>query len=258
MPSTLYQKHNYLNKNILYLKNTSIVEYDIHSAGTCILYELGLIKKETFNYLMSLEKEIRNIHVGNLLRDNPSWNKLQMEGFSNVMRRFMELNKIEDDDILTINKDSITLINKRIRHLIIDDLYEFRVVGEYNAYMYLNKKQLYINYKSLKFNTRGFGDETVEIQQDYFISFILSTMVIDSKHSNKQEVYNQIKNFRSQFLNKELEDEYYYDLEEGGYTYSLGGTVILTEYKAPDKNLYYLDNNYTYIEGLIKLLLITE
>ena len=256
MSSKLYEKHNYLNKNILYLKNTSIIEYDIHSAGTCILYELGLIKEDNFKYLMSLDKFTRNVYIGRLLKKHPKWNKLQMNGFSDVMRRFIELNNIEDNEILSIKKDSITIIGRPIKKLKVDNLYEFHIDGKYNSYMYLKKKEIYIDTKTMGFNTKNFGETVLEVQTEYFINFILSLMILDSKRNNKNLIYSELKNFRSQFLNRELDHDYYYDLDEDGYVYNFNGTILRSMYKSEDKNLYSIDNNYSYLEDLIKLLLI--
>lgn len=256
MSSTLYEKHNYLNKNIRYLKNTSIIEYDIHAAGTCILYELGLIKKELFEYLMSLDKFTRNRLVGDLLAQHPKWNKLQMKGFSDVMKRFMEENNIEDRDILSIKKDSIVLIgSKVIRSLFIDNLYQFNITGKYNNYMYLKEKELYINSKTLNYDTKNFNKDVLEVQSDYFINFILSTIVLNSERDNRNEVFSSLKYFRSKFLNKELEDEYYFDLDEGSYIFNYNGTILSTSYKDNNKN-YSIDNNYSYLEELIQLLFV--
>ena len=256
MSSTLYEKHNYLNKNIRYLKNTSIIEYDIHAAGTCILYELGLIKKELFEYLMSLDKFTRNRLVGDLLAQHPKWNKLQMKGFSDVMKRFMEVNNIEDKDILSIKKDSIVLIgSKIIRTLYIDNLYQFNITGKYNNYMYLKEKELYINSKTLDYDTKNFNKDVLEVQSDYFINFILSTIVLNSERDNRNEVFSSLKYFRSKFLNKELEDEYYFDLDEGSYIFNYNGTILSTSYKDNNKN-YSIDNNYSYLEELIQLLFV--
>lgn len=256
MSSTLYEKHNYLNKNIRYLKNTSIIEYDIHAAGTCILYELGLIKKELFEYLMSLDKFTRNRLVGDLLAQHPKWNKLQMKGFSDVMKRFMDVNNIEDKDILSIKKDSIVLIgSKIIRTLYIDNLYQFNITGKYNNYMYLKEKELYINSKTLDYDTKNFNKDVLEVQSDYFINFILSTIVLNSERDNRNEVFSSLKYFRSKFLNKELEDEYYFDLDEGSYIFNYNGTILSTSYKDNNKN-YSIDNNYSYLEELIQLLFV--
>lgn len=256
MSSNLYEKHNYLNKNIRYLKNTSIIEYDIHAAGTCILYELGLIKKELFEYLMSLDKFTRNRLVGDLLAQHPKWNKLQMKGFSDVMKRFMEENNIEDRDILSIKKDSIVLIgSKVIRSLFIDNLYQFNITGKYNNYMYLKEKELYINSKTLDYDTKNFNKDVLEVQSDYFINFILSTIVLNSERDNRDEVFSSLKYFRSKFLNKELEDEYYFDLDEGSYIFNYNGTILSTSYKDNNKN-YSIDNNYSYLEELIQLLFV--
>ena len=256
MTGTLYTKHNYLNKDIEYLKNTSIIEYDIHAAGTCILYELGLINKNTFNYLMTLDKTTRNIAVGNMLQQHPKWNKAQMNGFSEVMRRFMEKNDIEDSEILSIKKDSIVLLrgSNFIKSLNIDNLYEFRITGKYDTYMYLNGKELYLDSRAKKFDTKNFNKDVLDVQLNYFIGFIFSTLILDSKYGMKKEVYEQLKNFRTLFLGYELDDEYYFDLDDGNYIYNYDGTLLSTIYKSSDKNLYYINNNYSYLESLIKIL----
>lgn len=257
MSCTLYEKHLYLNKDIIYLKNTRIIEYDIHAAGTCILYELGLIKEKTFKYLMSLDKETRNITVGNILVKHPKWNKLQMEGFSDVMRRFMELNDIDDKDVLSINKDSITVINKKkLRNLVIDNLYKVHIEGNFNAYMHLCDKELYLNTETMMFNTKRFSRDVAAIQSDYFINFFMSMMILDSKPNNKNEVFLNIRNFRSAYLNLELDDEYYYDMEHDGYVINnaLDNSKIISKYKRDKKN-YDIKENYRFLEEFMKIIL---
>ena len=54
MVSLLWQKTNYTNRDIDYLKNVLITEYDISSAGMNILYDLGAINSDKYEILKSM------------------------------------------------------------------------------------------------------------------------------------------------------------------------------------------------------------
>ena len=59
MVSLLWQKTNYTNRDIDYLKNVIITEYDISSAGMNILYDLGAINSDKYEILKSMKKHGR-------------------------------------------------------------------------------------------------------------------------------------------------------------------------------------------------------
>lgn len=252
---SLYKKTNYINKEIRYLRDTNIYEYDMVAGGTVILYYSKLISEGTFKYLISLDKFTRNVHVGNLLLQNPSWNKIQVNGFKDAIKVFMSINKLDDDDVLSINKDSITIINKKCNNLYIyDGLLEFRLDGKYNNYMNLYNKEIYCSSKDYSYNTRNFSNKVLLYQEDYFISFIISSIIIDN-NSSKQELFLHFKNFRSNFLNRKLDDNYYYDLDEEGYIINLNGMKISTDLIQKDKFQYNIYNNYNYLVELGNILM---
>lgn len=254
--TSISAKHNYLNKDIEYLRNTSIIEYDIHSAGTCILYKLELISKETFDFLMNLNKESRNIQTGKILKDNPSWNKLQMREFSYIMELFMIENGLDNDDILSIKKDSIVVIGKIPKRLCIESIYQFNKVGVYNSYLYLKKKEIYLNSITQEYDLKNFTEEARLVQDDYFINMILSTLIINNDSKNKIEAFNHLKQFRSMYINLKLDEEYYYDIEKQGYVVSIGSTTFVSSTKLGDKTAYMINGNYSYLEDLINIILL--
>ena len=69
MYSKLYNKVNY-TAPIDYLISTNIREYDISKANINTLLFFNKISKEQYDYFYNLEKEKRNIIIGNLVRDN--------------------------------------------------------------------------------------------------------------------------------------------------------------------------------------------
>ena len=60
----LYEKHNYLNKDIEYLISREIIEYDIKSAGFNLIKQYKLLDDAKILHLESLSKKQRQITIG--------------------------------------------------------------------------------------------------------------------------------------------------------------------------------------------------
>ena len=116
MTSELYKRSLYLNKNIDYLFGVDICEYDIESAGLNIIKYYGLLPQDRITYLEGMSKEARNKQIGIYQRDDSVFKEALSEGFVNIRKEFFELNEIEDDDILSIKKDAIFTLDRRMRH----------------------------------------------------------------------------------------------------------------------------------------------
>ena len=69
-------KSNWTNKEIKYLKNVSIVEYDLQSGGLNIIKQFKLLPQEKINQLESFDKEKRNIAVGKLQIKDKDYNMI--------------------------------------------------------------------------------------------------------------------------------------------------------------------------------------
>jgi hypothetical protein len=84
------------------------------------------------------------------------------------------------------------------------------------------------------------------VQEDYFLNFIMSCVFI----KDKKELYKHIRDFRRKFLMKQLEDNYYYDLDEDGYIFK---DCVLDF--CIDKNEVLIKHNLEYLNEIINLFL---
>ena len=108
-----------------WLISKEIQEYDISKANISILLDMNLISKKQYEYYKNLPKDKREIYIGLFLRDNPSISKSLSLGFKEARRIFIQSNDIQEQDILYIDKDSITVINKIIKYTKISNSTEF-------------------------------------------------------------------------------------------------------------------------------------
>jgi hypothetical protein len=256
MSITIYAKHNWTRKDIHYIKNTRITEYDMSNAGINILLTKGLLKPDFVNHLNKMDKLQKNITVGKILQKNPEWNKIMMEEFVAIRKYFMEVNNLDDSDILSIKKDAIFVIDKKVRHLKLSANYEFKEKNTYDTYLNIMNKEFYVNIEKELYDTKGFSDLVLKYQEDYFIDFIITTLVLD--RSSEREKFEHIKEFRTKFLTFQLEPNFYFDLLDGGYIYKYNknSTVPLISTVEPeDLSVCDITNNYKFLFELIQIIL---
>lgn len=252
----LTDKSTYLNKNYQYIKNVPITEYDMHNAGINILSYLGYLTEEHRKYLSMFDNLQRNIIVGNMMRENPQWNEAMFNEYKKIRYSFAKHNNIFPEDILAIKKDAIFIINHpNARNLELNEYFKFTKKHEYNAYIYSYGKEFYVNTSNGDYNVKNFNHSVAKVQEDYLFEALLTAIVLDIE-DNSKEVFNHFKNFRNEYLKRELEIPFYMDMEIGGYTYELNEITYNSRYyPLDDKYHLKLDSGYKYIEDFIHLLL---
>ena len=106
LPNNFEEKTNFTNKNILYLFNRTIYEYDIHSAdiNLCIYYKL--LPQDKIDAILKLDKTRRVVKIGNMQKDKEFREKLK-DAFSNIRKEFYEANDLDITDIIAVKKDAI-------------------------------------------------------------------------------------------------------------------------------------------------------
>ena len=87
--SIVQQKSNYTNKNILYLKNVSITEYDLKSGGFNVIREFKLLPEDKIKLLETYEKDKRNIVIGKIQAKSSKLSKEMVEGFGKARAKFV-------------------------------------------------------------------------------------------------------------------------------------------------------------------------
>lgn len=245
LADVLVQKHNYTNKDISLLKNTSIREYDIQSAGFNVIKFKKLLPPEEILKIDKMPKGERNIYIGLRIRDIPSIATEINNTLIEVRQEFVRQNALMEEDILTIKKDAIFLIGKVPTVLEIYGFFKFVLKGRYTSYMLIGNKELY--YSSIKdmFTIKGISDENLE--KCLFVNDLKSIMGMMEKLPDDQ-MFNYLKRYRAKYVAKELPLETYRNLESGKF--SMGDYLL----DNGDGMLEYIDISQNYINFLLPMI----
>ena len=247
---SLYEKHNYLNKNIEYLVNNEITEYDIRSAGFNIIKKYKLLDDKKISHLESLPKKRRQITIGLYQKDNIEFRDRLNEKFIEIRKLFFEANELDDDDVLSIKKDAIITL-KKCFHTEFDNI-EFIDKNVYSSYFYINKFEFYINEKNI--HLKGISDEKLKLHEDYMLDFLHKIFRLIETSSNKKYIIDNIRQFISFYKNKMLHIGYYRELNADSL-YKLN-IDFLNDHIGVEhtKSLDNIDISYNYLKYIVPII----
>jgi hypothetical protein len=243
---SLAEKTNYLNKDIIYLKNTQITEYDIRSAGFTVIKAKGLLPEEEILELEKVDKLQRNILIGKRILKFPKISEVIITTLEDIRKDFVVLNQLYEDDILSIKKDAMFIIKKNPQTLNIG-IFEFRQKVKYTSYCYINQKEFYFSSSTDTLDVKGISDEIRELQKDYLLKDIKKIISMSEKLSSDQ-LFVFLKQYRSKYLNRQLNKEVYRDMTNGKFS--------LNDYfldSVSDDELIDVDISQNYINYLVPL-----
>lgn len=196
------------HSSIRYLRNKRIEEYDMKSGGYSVTLSESLIDDEDILKDLALsDKFQRQIILGLYARDNREYTKSLHKGFQKYIEVFTEYNDIEEDDIISINKDSITFYNHVVSRTSFKKV-KFTKRGDFTSYLKLGQLEFYINSKTKETKLKGIALETFEetlIEEVFKLLFL-------SEVSKREHVQATITEIRQAYVELELTDNYYKEL----------------------------------------------
>lgn len=236
---SLYNRHNYLNKDILYLVSNEIIEYDMVSAGLALSKKFKLLDKDTLDYLDKLPKKQRNVHMGLIQRKDKEFTKALSEAFREGRKLFFEANKLNEENVLSIKKDAI-YTTTYCDNLDFGEL-QFAPKNIYSSYYYFGKYEFYFNSNGI--DVKGIDDDKLALHTEYMLGAIYDFMYLQET-SKRERVIQFVKELSYHYKTLELEIGYYrelnadslFRLKENVMEASLGieyvndKSVILTNY----------------------------
>lgn len=211
--TNIWKNTNY-KVNIPYIISMYMREYDISKANITSLYSQKLISEDYYHYLCTIDKQSREILIGNMQRDiDGLYNKVQ-DGIIDAKRQLFDSNSILESEVLSIRNDSVTVLNRELEHTIFG-LYEFKMKGLFTSYFKLANIDFYY-YNSIS------GEESVEIKgiKDKFIPLhidgildIICTTAYMLQNDTIQNTIQYISNMYDQYINRKLPVEYYREFD---------------------------------------------
>jgi len=250
MTQSVFQKHNYLDKDIVYLKN-KITEYDMQNAGINILYHNGVFTKEQYDNLNRMSKLEKNIVVGKFLKNNPDISEALMDEFIKIRYDLFLLNDLHDEDVLSIKKDAIFIVDKSLKHLELNENYRFTKKNSYEGYINVIGKEFY--YKNLTdgFDIKGISKRVKEVQNGFMFKRMAEILSLDM-NGNKDLAFEKLIQLKLEFLNFELPKQFYYDIIHDSYICEVCGFLLgLDEMDDSMKTNSKIDTNLNFINNFI-------
>lgn len=171
------------------IKN-SICEYDIKNAGVTILYQKGILSKREYLYYINLDKNTRVIKTGNLLKDNPSYYKIQMDGFKEYMDKFRKANKIRKYSVFEIAKDALWIIGRQPKILKFDNIL-FVKKREFTSFFKFRKIIFYVNSRTNEVEVRGSNPDDLtflNLLKELLIKYEFDIDMYDRLHKIKNNL----------------------------------------------------------------------
>ena len=199
-----------------WLISKEIQEYDISKANISILLDMSLISKKQYEYYKNLPKDKREIYIGLFLRDNPSISKSLSLGFKEARRIFIQSNDIQEQDILYIDKDSITLINKIIKYTKISNSIEFVNKVSYSSFYRLYGIDfLYYNNDIIEYyRLKNSNDEKLKQLHSNGILDIILSLAYSAQKESLTNTIALLKNCYNMYMSKNMDINYYREFNQ--------------------------------------------
>lgn len=239
---------NWTNPDYTYLRNVKITEYDIKSAGLSVIKFKKILPEDEIQKLEKMDKHKRTVKEGWLQRSNPAIANAIVDTLGNVRKAFVFLNNIPIGNVISIKKDALFLVNTNPTVTTIKDVFEFRKKSTYTSYLRLNKIEFYYSSLTDTLDIKGLSSDAINRQERYLLKDI-KQILKSAEKLDSTSLYRFLKNYRSKYLNRLLDKEYYRELDSGRFRI---GSYLLTE--IDDEMLQEVDVSQNYIGYILPII----
>lgn len=237
----MIEKTNYL-KDINFLINNQIYEYDISKANINILFRANMISEDEYNRLLNAPREVRQKDIGiKILRDNNIY-KIINQGIIEMRNIFMEVNNISDEQILSAKNDALFIIGEKPKITKFDNV-EFVLKNVYNSFFLANNLEFYYFVDTINnietLHVKGISDENLYKHKDYMVDFLKA--LFGTIQLNIKDAIIMLRYFYNQYINNELDVRYYRNFDSISlYTIEVNNSLFNTDIIT---NLQYINKN---------------
>lgn len=254
----------FINPNIEFLSNSTIVEYDMKDAGFSLIKKYDMLPKEKIKELEDLGnkknefdkkywKHKKDEAIGKLQRKDRSLSDKLKVAFEIERESFIKKNDLSEDQIISIKKDAffLNVKGKKIDGKI-DEYINFRKKNEYTSYLYIKPIEIYFNYEK-GMDIKGIGDDQYNLHKDYMIKFI-NRVLHEYETRDITSVLYTIRTFIDQYKSLSLDSGYYREFNASSKFVYLDGEMSEIEYREDKEELNIMHNYNITIELLMKIM----
>lgn len=170
--------------------NSIISEYDIRKCNISILYDTSLITKKEYDRLSKMDKLDRNIHVGNMMKEDKKIYETIRDGQKKYTELLIEKNKLTKDNVYEVNHDAVWVVGRICKYLKFGDNIEFVMKQRYSSFYVFKIKNMYYkvyyNSDNDELFTRNFTPNNEELLE------VLKNVLIDLEYNDTNSVYHKL------------------------------------------------------------------
>ena len=238
--NTYVTPRNYVHGNI--------IEYDILQANINILYEFDKITRDEYLYLKDLPKDIREMSIGKMIRDDDTGKIYETikRGIEHFRALFFSYNNINLEEVIRIANDAVYInrfINLTSTRFGAKRNIEFRQKNQYRNFFRLKDYLFFMkeNKDLIDVDVKGIDDHELKLHSNYMISVICNTIYMMEKVS-PADAFEFISNFIGDYISLKLDKRYYREFNSFS-GYRLKNTVYCL-YDPESVELEDIDINY--------------
>lgn len=186
-----------------------IIEYDIRRANSTILFKYNKIDQDLYNYLNNVDKNIREVTIGKMIREDKEIDKIIKKGIIEAKKQLFEANNIQPHEVIRIANDAV-YVNRSMNLQYTDfDIVHFAQKSISNSFLNLNKYLFFINYDNnqIGVDIKGIGENQI-LHQDYLISIIVN-IICTLEFNSIKEAIKQLNLFIDDYVNLRLDVGFY-------------------------------------------------
>ena len=242
---------NRRNKDILFINNELIQEWDIKSANTSLLEMYDLYPKDKLNKISKLRKQDREITIGKLIRKFPDVGKGLEDAFTDIINRFVKDNNIKDENIISIKKDSVFVRNTEIKISSYEDCVYFVNKNKYTNYMYISPYEIYYDKYTSNIEIKGMSNDNYQYHENGIFDFLKD--VFDISY-NPYQLQKYLKQYAKDYKERKLPLNSYREFNmDSKFNVNIFDNNMKME-EIDESMLEYTDISYNYINIIIPII----
>lgn len=219
MSEKLAMKSSYLDPTVEFLYGISpnlIREYDMSSAGLSVIKDRKLLPDEDIKRLSAMPKYERNVVVGKIRAIDKEFSKNLTRGIRESVKTFLFENGYEDENLLAINNDSVTVLEHRLNNPKLDfGEVHFRRAEEFVGYLRLNRFTIFANRDLRSLKIKGVGETARRAFQDGLGKVFLSWFRRLERGATSLELLPDLRDLKREIVELRAPTAYYISLKTG-------------------------------------------
>jgi len=254
-------KTTYINPDIEFLCSFSpgiIREYDMRSAGLSVIKQYGLLSHDDILKLDAMPKLERNIYIGNVRRVDKKFSEDLKHGIRESVFHFLEDNGYEDDNILSINNDAVTVMEERSFNPTLEyGEVKFRKEQDFTGYLRLDHFLIFIHAGNADLTIKGVNDMAREAFKDGFGKILLQWFKRLDRGERPIYLLKELQKYKDNLCSLKAPMSCYVSLKTGAVPLtdmSLSSAVLGYDYKSFPPALYdNIDIRQAIVETVVPL-----